>query len=80
VVVCPAGQRVDGRCSLELPTEGQRAELRGVAGVDAVARAAAVVGRVALAVVLAILAPLFLAIVPTVRESRRQLGAVLRVE
>jgi ABC-type antimicrobial peptide transport system permease subunit len=34
----------------------------------------------ALAVVLAIVVPLLLAVVPTVREARRHVGAVLRVE
>jgi ABC-type lipoprotein release transport system permease subunit len=45
VVVCPAGQRLDARCSLAMPTAAQRDELQRVAGVDAVVRASAVVGR-----------------------------------
>ena len=46
VVVCPAGQQVDARCSLTPPTDAQREEIRSVSGVDGVARASAVVGRV----------------------------------
>ncbi len=45
VYVCPPGQHLTADCARTLPTDAQRDAIRGVDGVDAVARASAVVGR-----------------------------------